>query len=42
MYLKQIPKDFVMCCKVWESITISTFASTHAMGRMQGNRTRDS
>ncbi|MDH4251552.1 MAG: hypothetical protein OEV27_10215 [Nitrospira sp.] len=42
VYLKQIPKDFVMYWRVWESITIPTFASTLAMGHMQGNRTRDS
>ncbi len=34
-YLKQIPEDFEMCFKVWESITIPTFAKharygTHA------------
>ncbi len=28
-YLNQIPEDFEMCCKVWEEITISTYA-THA------------
>jgi uncharacterized protein YecE (DUF72 family) len=26
-YLNQIPKDFEMCCKVWEEITIPRFAS---------------
>ena len=26
-YLNQIPEDFEMCCKVWEEITISRFAS---------------
>ena len=28
-YLNQIPEDFEMCCKVWEEITIPTYA-THA------------
>jgi uncharacterized protein YecE (DUF72 family) len=31
-YLKQIPKDFEMCCKVWELITIANFAAQARFG----------
>jgi len=35
-YLKQIPEDFEMCFKVWESITIPTFAKHARYGAHAG------
>lgn len=35
-YLKQIPEDFEMCFKVWESITIPTFAKQARYGLHAG------
>ena len=35
-YLRQIPEDFEMCCKVWEEITIPTFARHARYGLKAG------
>jgi uncharacterized protein YecE (DUF72 family) len=35
-YLNQIPEDFDMCCKVWEEITIPTFANQARYGVKAG------
>lgn len=35
-YLYQIPEDFEMCCKVWEEITIPTFAKHVRYGSKAG------
>ena len=35
-YLQQIPEDFEMCCKVWEEITIPTFAKHVRYGHKAG------
>ena len=35
-YLKQIPEDFEMCCKVWEELTIHTFSSHPRYGTKAG------
>ncbi|MBS0183901.1 MAG: DUF72 domain-containing protein [Nitrospira sp.] len=35
-YLKQIPEDFEMCCKVWEEITIPHFARQARYGSKAG------
>jgi hypothetical protein len=36
-YLNQIPEDFEMCCKVWEEITIPTYAQ-HARYGIKGGQ----
>jgi uncharacterized protein YecE (DUF72 family) len=35
-YLNQIPEDFEMCCKVWEEITIPTYANQARYGVRAG------
>jgi uncharacterized protein YecE (DUF72 family) len=35
-YLNQIPDDFEMCCKVWEEITIPTYATHGRYGTKAG------
>jgi len=35
-YLNQIPEDFEMCCKVWEEITIPTYAQQARYGVRAG------
>ena len=35
-YLTQIPDDFEMCCKVWEEITIPTYATHGRYGTKAG------
>lgn len=35
-YLNQIPEDFEMCCKVWEEITIPSFAKQARYGAKAG------
>ena len=35
-YLTQIPEDFEMCCKVWEDITIPTYAKHARYGTKAG------
>jgi len=35
-YLSQIPEDFEMCCKVWEEITIPTYAQHARYGAKAG------
>lgn len=36
LYLRQIPEDFEMCCKVWEEITIPAFAKHVRYGPKAG------
>lgn len=36
-YLNQIPEDFKMCCKVWEEITIPSFAKQARYGPKAGH-----
>ncbi|HJT20101.1 MAG TPA: DUF72 domain-containing protein, partial [Nitrospira sp.] len=35
-YLNQIPEDFEMCCKVWEEITIPSYARQERYGTKAG------
>ena len=35
-YLSQIPEDFEMCCKVWEELTIPTYAKHARYGIRAG------